>query len=141
MLRSKGHAPAHLALLREGAEEHENSVVVCLWQGQVDFQVHPSCLCACEGALGRGVSCPVVTGVVTYTRQVNVLQSTRTTKAACYRQEGLRDCLTVQSSSDETAEAQRGQDTCSGLHSRFVAELSVSYSVALTSVCLCVSMI
>lgn len=142
MLRRKGHAPAHLALLRDRAEEHEeNSVVVCLWQGQVDFQVHPSCLCACEGALGRGVSCPVVTRVVTCTRQVNVLQNTRTTKVSCYRQEGLRDCLTVQSSSDENAEAQRGQDTCSGLHSEVVAALSGSYSVALTNVCLCVSMI
>lgn len=87
------------------------------------------------------MSCPVVTRVVTCTRQVNVVESTRTTKAACYRQEGLRDCLTVQSSSDEKAEAQRGQDTCSGLYSEFVAELSGSYSVALTSVCLCVSMI
>lgn len=138
----KGHAPAHLALLREGAEDHEeNPVAVCLWQSQVDSQVHPSCLCACEGELGRGVSCPVAIHVVTCTGQVNVLECTRATKAACYSQKGPRDCLTVQSSSDEKAKAQRGQETCSGLHSELVAELSGSYSVALTSVRLCVSMI
>lgn len=31
VMRSEGHAPAHLALLREGAEDHEeNTVAVCL---------------------------------------------------------------------------------------------------------------
>ena len=66
------------------------------------------------------------------------MECTRTTVSACYSQKGLRHCLMVQfSASDEEIEAQRGQVTCSGLHSELVAQLSDSHSVALTSACAC----
>lgn len=88
----------------------------------------------CEDELVKGVSFPGLPMLcVTCTGQVNALEHTRTTKAAGYSQKGLRDCLTVPSSSDEKAEAQRGQAACLGLHNKFAAELSGSCSVALAS--------
>lgn len=69
------------------------------------------------------MSSPVVTHVVKCMGQPNVLECTRTTETACCSQKELRDCLTIQSSSDNKAEAQRGRAACLGLHSMFVAEL------------------
>lgn len=85
------------------------------------------------------MSSPVVTHVVKCMGQENVLECTRTTKTACCSPKGLRDCLTVQSSSDEKAGAQRGRAACLGSHSMFVAELLGSTNLLLLLVHVCVS--